>query len=336
MAQNDNMPNFCTQAIEDLTAWERTLRMTEPLAARNILQIIRLLEQAVKFYMPDNGRLFDDGLRALPAVFRLPYPVLVAEFRMLNQAPAAHQPLAAEQDLLPSSKRIALAFEVNQGNIANYQRMIHPEYAQKLGDDGGIAIIPVYFNDRKQRWDIPPYGALTPCHKVTASTEDRERLLDIYGGSMPKGMKEIPLECLPIFLLPETGQALFSAYGLKYVHGAMVQDTNDEFISVLELVEILACRNVATVQVEPPKALNKKRASKGKPPFFEYKVLVLEQPTDLVGGGSPRGSHASPRVHLRRGHIRRLPDKSIWVNATVVGNKQAGVVMKDYAMKVRE
>jgi hypothetical protein len=44
------------------------------------------------------------------------------------------------------------------------------------------------------------------------------------------------------------------------------------------------------------------------------------------------GTHASPRVHLRRGHIRRLPGKNIWVNATIVGNSDLGVVIKDYSV----
>lgn len=32
-------------------------------------------------------------------------------------------------------------------------------------------------------------------------------------------------------------------------------------------------------------------------------------------------SHSGPGVHLRRGHIRRLKTKNVWVNACVVGNK---------------
>ncbi len=46
------------------------------------------------------------------------------------------------------------------------------------------------------------------------------------------------------------------------------------------------------------------------------------------------GTHASPRLHLRRGHPRQYaPGKYCWVQPCVVGNKAAGMVHKDYAIK---
>ena len=75
----------------------------------------------------------------------------------------------------------------------------------------------------------------------------------------------------------------------------------------------------------------KKREAKGKVPFFTYKVLTLK-PSKRSSGEGLGGTHASPRVHLRRGHIRRLPDKRIWVNGCVVGDKSKGMVVKDYAV----
>jgi hypothetical protein len=46
------------------------------------------------------------------------------------------------------------------------------------------------------------------------------------------------------------------------------------------------------------------------------------------------GAHASPRLHLRRGHARQFaPGKWTWVRDCAVGNKVAGVISKDYALK---
>ena len=44
------------------------------------------------------------------------------------------------------------------------------------------------------------------------------------------------------------------------------------------------------------------------------------------------GTHRSPRQHLRRGHIRRLPTKKVWVNSAIIGNSKNGIIQKDYAV----
>lgn len=102
---------------------------------------------------------------------------------------------------------------------------------------------------------------------------------------------------------------------------------------VVQMLCALACSN--TKISESPsgrKRLNKKRASKGKPPFYSYKVLTI---SNQDAGAKPiaGSSGRSPRVHLRRGHIRRLANKTVWVNSAVVGNKSLGLVSKDYAVK---
>jgi hypothetical protein len=49
------------------------------------------------------------------------------------------------------------------------------------------------------------------------------------------------------------------------------------------------------------------------------------------------GTHRSPRQHLRRGHIRNLQSgKKVWVNATVVGSRDNGVINKAYGIKKLE
>lgn len=108
-------------------------------------------------------------------------------------------------------------------------------------------------------------------------------------------------------------------------------DTQNEVGAVIGLMAALACRNVSASEHKPPAGLNKKRIQAGKQPFFSYRVLNItnDAKTDT---SRVHGAHASPRVHLRRGHIRRLPDRSIWVNASVVGNKSLGMVRKDYAV----
>lgn len=332
---NEQALNYCTQAIESLTERAKSFQPHSPLAAANMRHVIALLQDAIKFYVPDNGRLFDDSLRALPAVFRLPYPVIAAEFRITKEAPQSHQPMSqSAEGIALSSKRIALAVEINEKNVDRFEWLVQPSKTYLLGDDGAIAIIPVYFNDEEGDWQLPPFGSLTPCRKMDPNPLAVSRSKSLYGGEIPKGMTLLPLESHLTFLLPEDCIYIHNAKGANYAYAMMAQDTNDEFMAVMELIEILSCRNVSTNSVAPPAALNKKRSSKGKVPFFEYKVLMLDPTQESASGtGVAKGTHASPRVHLRRGHIRRLPDRNIWVNATVVGNKQMGMVSKDYAVR---
>ena len=95
----------------------------------------------------------------------------------------------------------------------------------------------------------------------------------------------------------------------------------------------LSCKNtkIEDSPIQQSSVKNSIRKSKGKLPFFTHKILTI----DGVGSSKKTpngGSHASPRVHLRRGHIRRLENKNVWVNSCVVGDKSKGMVSKDYAV----
>jgi hypothetical protein len=95
---------------------------------------------------------------------------------------------------------------------------------------------------------------------------------------------------------------------------------------------VLGCSNVTTVDVPAPEPLNKKRAKKGAAPILTYKTLHLVVPTENGPRANLGGTHSSPRVHLRRGHVRQIQaGRRVWVQACVVGAKH-GVVHKDYAI----
>lgn len=112
-------------------------------------------------------------------------------------------------------------------------------------------------------------------------------------------------------------------------------ERNTDFIKLMHagamnLFYILGCSNVETADNPAPAALNKKRARAGKFPVLEYKTLVLKIDAPRTSGQAGGGTHASPRVHLRRGHVRRLESgRRAWVQACVVGSTH-GMVLKDY------
>lgn len=95
------------------------------------------------------------------------------------------------------------------------------------------------------------------------------------------------------------------------------------------------CENVQTAEVAPPTKLNAKRVKNGKPPLDSYHVLVLPGGAagDHQGGSAIRNG---PRVHWRRGHLRRLGDgRVIWVRHALVGNRELGAVQKEYRVETK-
>ena len=84
---------------------------------------------------------------------------------------------------------------------------------------------------------------------------------------------------------------------------------------------------------EKKSLINQKRKAKGKGPvIFDWHTVTVEKPKPKQ---EPKGgTHASPRLHDRRGHWRTYPSgKRGWVKACKVGDGGKGVVFKDYKIK---
>lgn len=77
---------------------------------------------------------------------------------------------------------------------------------------------------------------------------------------------------------------------------------------------------------------NRRKIAAGKMPTYDWKTVVIgpKQPKSEYKGGT----HASPRQHERRGHLRTLKGgKSIWVKPHKVGNAALGSVFHDYVVQ---
>jgi len=111
-----------------------------------------------------------------------------------------------------------------------------------------------------------------------------------------------------------------------------LENSNSPLGAFAMLTTALSCTNVRIETTEPPAKLNAKRARNKREQIRKHHTLVV-QPGKVTGSGQATGAHASPRVHLRRGHIRRLESKNTWVNACVVGDKSRGILTKDYDVR---
>lgn len=95
----------------------------------------------------------------------------------------------------------------------------------------------------------------------------------------------------------------------------------------------LNCINVRRVETAPDERLQKARAKRGKPPLFSYWTLELALPREEGQKANGGGTHTSPRLHLCRGHIKKRKTGYFWWQPHVRGNKDLGMVHKDYSAK---
>jgi len=280
------------------------------------------LANAQHFLLPEGGRLLDESGRLsakyAPLLY-LPYPVTAFEFRSHDGELAANQ--------LRSSKRIALCFDAKAAKIANMTSL--------LGEDEFLCIA-IFSVDEMDTWAVGLHGLIVSRSRFATATEEillesaaeMNQLQD--AGLTPSGWKQprVGTEILGV------RQAPLSIAPPDMPIGAGFIDCFDELNAAIQTCAALNCQNVGTELLQPSAALNQKRVREGKLPFDSYHILRLTH--DEVGRSIPReerGSHASPRQHLRRGHIRHLESKAVWVRSCVVGRTELGQVEKDYKIE---
>lgn len=81
-----------------------------------------------------------------------------------------------------------------------------------------------------------------------------------------------------------------------------------------------------------PTFTNQRKIKQSKMPTYDWITVIVEpaKPKNEYQGGT----HASPRLHDRRGHLRRLKTgKTCWVKAHKVGDITKGVVFHDYLIQ---
>lgn len=96
----------------------------------------------------------------------------------------------------------------------------------------------------------------------------------------------------------------------------------------------MRCVNIGRAEHVPNERLQRARKKRGKLPLFSFWTLEIDMPKSRAHGQDFGGTHAAPRLHLRRGHPREYkPGLFCWVQPHAVGNKKNGIVHKDYAAK---
>jgi hypothetical protein len=77
---------------------------------------------------------------------------------------------------------------------------------------------------------------------------------------------------------------------------------------------------------------NRRKMQQGKAPTYDWTTVYIEPAKPR--SDSKGGTHASPRLHDRRGHLRRLTTgKNVWVKACKVGDASKGAIFHDYKIE---
>lgn len=264
------------------------------------MQLLHDAQKAVKFVMPTDGKIFDTNLSGLTSEHRLPFDRVLIEYECLAPGGMSSQAFG-EEKTQAARKRIVYAEQQEKTIIV----MSIVAFKTPYGED---------------HWTVQPYiSELIPSELVK----------DVLVEDVTPYKDTKKIEQFRVAEYDFGGQAE-KTFGEKWSEHAYY-DMIDEVNCVLNMMEALSCRNVSTEQL-PVKNNKLAQRKKGALPYDLYHVLVVNGRSGekSVDQG---GSHRSPREHLRRGHIRRLPSGNVWVNSTIVNHGSHGKVQKAYALE---
>ena len=334
--------NFCSQALENMHIVAdlkngigykpvgRDPQFTLDIA-KSARDLILLMSRAEKFILPDWGRIFNAEewklVQDVKYPSRLPYPVIACEY------PAPYHgdfTRLVKNREAPSSKRIALAAEY-EAIVALCPDFLGPVVeTNPHPEKEGFYVFPVCFSDGPDIWTPSPAAMFFPRAGLTATNILSEIAVE---GPTTELMQS---KMGHIVTLP-LGKEAYEYYPEHERPTRAARDCADEALAICHLMTALSLDKGRHTTLPAPERLNRKRAKKSKPPLFEYKVLDIV--ADVMGSPKEathertRGSHASPRMHNRRGHVRHLPSgQTTWVRNAIIGKPSRGRVIKDYAV----
>lgn len=330
--------NYCAHAIEDLREQESEWRVAMPESARVLGRLIDMLRDSVKFILPNCCNLLDpyDLRQAHLDLLHLPFPCVAFEAPWNKEGEV--EQLSEFLPQAAATKRIALCWEARP----EYEVLPRLYSVLDVFPDGGVFVAPIYWGPAQGRWVVTMGGSFVP-YKNTVRDVNVEGSLPATrlaqtalfdAGQVKRRAKQFNSE--PFYLLPEFYQQVVAMYGgnVEKAYAQIILDSRDEVQTVVQACSVINCANVITSEIGAPLALNKKRQENGKQPFFSYKVLQLSDERRESAKSGAGGTHASPRMHLRRGHLRQLEDKVVWVRPAMVNaGTNTGAVLKDYAVQ---
>jgi len=316
------------KAIEDLTVTADGLRHY-PKSQNAIRLICDLLDKAVKFIMPNCCDLIDpDKFNATDyALLKMPYPLTVLEAPWVKESEIS---IPTELMVIPSTKRIALLIESDQPFIKGV-----PDIDGKLIENQeGVLLISLYHAEGK--WQCHCGGVFLP-YGIDPETLEHDpssvvsRHSKAYVESGLASENNVRIASTPVILLPELYQLFVNEIGHEKTIADLLDNSRDEMLMTLQACAVMNCENIESEDLEVPPKLQKSRIKSGKLPLHEYKILGIGQEFYRLPAPNSGRTKNAPRMHRRRGHVRRYADgKTTWVRHSIVNAGAKGSVDKSY------
>jgi hypothetical protein len=345
--------NYTQEAIRDLTTIERNILATHPYTSHVIRNLIKLLSDSTKFILPNCADFVDSEnfTQTHLDLARLPYPVVAFETPWVKETPLEQY---RDFPVSLSTKRIALCIEYTEEHkhlcpVPNLGRLLrdHPE--------GGALVFSIYYSDDEKLWIASTGGSFVPFNNKVQKAKGQESAalpstriayeqLMMAGKITSKNPMHFFAE--PFVALPEFAAQMQSVLGSREkLFSDIILNTRDEVFAYIGACSLLNCANVIIEKAYSRSVSNSKlppsARKKLKPqpkPKFEYKILqITEERTSSTKSTGVTGSESSPRrTHLRRGHLRRLSEKTVWVRPSVINpGSTSGFLAKDYSVRTK-
>lgn len=310
--------NYAAQAIKGLTNSMDVLTgagLFDSTDNQMLKELMSRIKSSVHFVLPDNAKIFDDNKKGIKDVeIRLPYPEITIEY-FIDETDFDR----ATQIYSPKRLIYACMFDPSKRNLILPKEEYRPTW------DGEFILI-YSISEMEGHWLPGGLGWLMPARWDDISSVPN--LLDLR-----QNKTNVSFSGRPVVLSQGACRSVREHYGPEAATKGMLNDITTEVSAVLELCEALTCSNVTTAIHQRCSMKNEKRAGCNKLPIYETKVLVLNtdsKQSKLASDNQILSGKASPRQHLRRGHIRRLQTSNIWVNSCVVGDAANGLIEKQY------
>ena len=249
----------------------------------------------------------------------------------------------------------------NKPPISDAVSEVIPDISKAVGFDfGDIALIP--YKERINLAEfaeeiilsgvvVTPYPLCSYSFKVgdvhvvcLLSLSDSGGAFIVYSG-YPEGPEALNVGCFRFARDAPAGKLLVGlAEATSFANGREMgaSELSDRIAAstlshCFMLSALLMAKGVHIELEGAPEKLNAKRIKKGKPPISDIRVVTIR-----IGGkhyhvsGHEKDTHASPRLHWRRGHLRRLPSgEIIAVSPCLVGAANHGDLPKpkEYIVK---
>lgn len=327
MIEKDYLPQYAAEAVRDL---EETARQTKIVASATRgeeqeryaqmyianLVVVDLLRKAEHVVLPPNGEIYRDNKHTGPtdqecaSLTGLPAPITSFEFAWTHSMDGHLNPTyeydGEVSQLENPPKRIALVID---------EKQLSPELAKEK-DKTRIGFYSICYYESIKKWHYSP-------HSVSVFDPFQiQRFADKPNGWAAEAQ-------------------VFDILKAEYIDhkdidrgGAVFSEYQADISLVVQACHAL--RVGAVLESRKDKSYTRTRKfEKDGVGGFEYHVLRLPHGTVKETLGSREGSDRDgPRYHFRRAHLRNLSTGAqTFVRSCFVGNREKGVVEKNYELK---